>query len=162
MNNTNLQKYFDYLAKPVEELGGNSICPFIAKYRESIVTKETFNIVSDLHYYLNNFPQNKKIVILYNKHISAEWLIRFTDDFQKLATKKDLWVAWDHPKENNFIGEIKTNNNYYGLLLVQPLRELIDKSNVIKQTTNYYDFWTESYYKEIVEKRQNLIDNRPK
>jgi len=152
----NLQKYFDYLATPLEMLDGQSICPFISKFKDKIVTERTNDILLRLKYYLENYPADKKIVILYNEHITAQELDNFVQSFEKYAATKDLWIAFDHPTCYNTINNIKTNNDYYGLMLIQPLTELITKSKQILAETNYYSFWDNIYYKEIVEKRKNL------
>lgn len=157
MHDKNLQNYFDYLALPLEQLDGQSICPFIKQFKNNIQTKHSLDIVTDLKNVIANFPIDKKIFILYNEYIDSESLNRYCNDFQSYANSKDLWVVFDHPDCNNFIGGIKTNNQYYGLLLIQPLREIITRSEEIAKDTNYYSFWDEVYYNEIVVKRKELM-----
>ena len=56
MHDKNLQNYFDYLALPLEQLDGQSICPFIKQFKNNIQTKHSLDIVTDLKNVIANFP----------------------------------------------------------------------------------------------------------
>ena len=61
-------------------------------------------------------------------------------------------MIWDHPNQVNKIGSVETNNKEYGILLIQPLKELNGYSDKLKKS-NYYSYWSEEYYNTIVEER---------
>jgi len=150
--------YIDYISTPQKTLNNNSICPFAKRYFTHVEFKITNFFVKDLEFYLNNYPKNKKLVVLLAKKTnkySINKVESIVEKYYNKFKKNDLWLAFDHPLLNNYIGNVKTNNNFTPFLLIQPLQELIRFSNSLEKT-DYYNFWSKKYYQEIVEKRRNL------
>ena len=86
------------------------------------------------------------------KKFTKEWLSSFCGKHKDKAKSRDLWLFWDHPDQINKIGDIETNNKEYGVILIQPLKELNKYSDKLKKS-NYYDYWDEDYYNAIVKSR---------
>ncbi|MEB3339834.1 hypothetical protein [Okeania sp.] len=139
-----IQKYLEYLQKPRLELDGHPICPYAKKFIENISVWNAENMVESVKKYVNNFPVNKKVIILIAdpKKYSIEELQTICDENQ---TDK-LWLVPDHPNQYNEIGGVKTNNEDYAMILIQDREELKKYSDKL-QKTSYYNFWSEEYYK---------------
>lgn len=162
MNNIDkLNAYIQYLTIPQEQINDNPICPYAKRFLDKISHIFTNNIEEELEKYYNNFPIDMKVVLILSedlKKYSVEKLTNLSEINQQKFNKKDIWIAYDHPDNNNYIGEVKTNNNYFAIILLQPLKEICEFSNKLKKF-DYYDYWSKSYYKEIVEDRERLLDD---
>lgn len=153
-----LLDYIHYISKPQESLGGFPICPFAKQYFEQVEFDFSESIEDRLEYYYNNYPDDKKLVLLIHEDIETYSVDRMNnilkENEQKFA-KKDFWIMYDHPKQVNVIGDVQTNNKHYSLMLIQRLNELIQFSDSLHKT-KYYDNWPEQYYNEIVASRKHL------
>tara|TARA_B100000424_G_scaffold79754_1_gene59725 strand:+ start:1836 stop:2330 length:495 start_codon:yes stop_codon:yes gene_type:complete len=162
MNNIDkLNAYIRYITIPQEKINDNPICPYAKRYLDKISHVFTNNMEEEIEKYYDNFPKDMKIVLILSEDITkynVEKLDYLAEINQKRLNKKDIWIAYDHPNNNNYIGEVKTNNNHFAIILLQPLKELIELSNKLKRF-DYYDHWSKSYYKEIVEDRKRLLDD---
>ena len=145
-----IEKYLSYIKQPRAELDGHPICPYAKKYIEAIWVWKTNNMLESVKKYVANFPINKKVVILISEpsKYRYEELESICNEFQT----KELWLAPDHPDHYNEIGGVKTNNEDYAMILIQD-REELNKYSDMLQETSYYSFWSNEYYKEIVEDR---------
>lgn len=161
---TNIDKlnaYIKYLTIPQEKINDNPICPYAKKYLDKISHVFTDNMEEEIEKYYGNFPKDMKVVLILSedlKKYNVSKLVSLTENNQSKFNNKDIWVAYDHPNNNNYIGEVKTNNNYFAIILLQPLKELIELSNNLKKF-DYYDHWSKDYYKEIVEDRKRLLND---
>ena len=162
MNNIDkLNAYIKYLTIPQKQINDNPICPYAKRYLDKISHVFTNDIEKELEKYYNNFPIDMKVVLILSedlKKYSVEKLTKLLEINQQKFNKKDIWIAYDHPDNTNYIGEVKTNNNYFAMILLQPLKEICELSNKLKKF-DYYDYWSKSYYKEIVEDRKRLLDD---
>ena len=84
------------------------------------------------------------------------WCNLFCSNYQSYANKKDLWLIWDHPNNKNNINGVRTNNTEYAIILIQRLEETKGFQTIFK--TNYYNFWDNKYFKEIVLEGLNYED----
>ncbi len=149
-----IKDYLDYISIKRDELGGHAICPFAKTFLNKIQIIESKNFMEDAF----KCMQNKEHPMLYLIYGSADqfdkkWLDEFCKDHQQFAQIKDLWLIWDHPDQINKINGIQTNNKEYAILFIQSLSELNKYSDKLHKT-NYYSFWSEDYYKEIVASRK--------
>ena len=150
-----IKDYIDYIALKRDELGGHAICPFAKSFLDKVQIIESTNFMSDSF----ECMQNKNHPMLYliygdaNK-FDKKWLEEFCNDHQQFAHTKDLWLIWDHPDQINKINGIETNNKKYAILMIQQLSELNEYSKKLHKT-NYYSFWDEDYYKQIVANRSS-------
>jgi len=145
-----INKYLKYISEPQKNLDGHAICPYVKKFADSVWVWKTSDMEESVKKYVNNFPINKKVVVLISEPSSYHYH-NLENICNKYQTDK-LWLAPDHPTHYNEIGGVRTNNTEYAMILIQDREELNKYAEVLKKTT-YYNFWTEDYYKEIVENR---------
>jgi hypothetical protein len=145
-----IDKYIEYISKSRKELDGHAICPYAKKFADSVWIWKTDDMEERVNYYVNNFPVNKKVVVLIAdpKKYSYKVIQELCDKYQT----EELWLAPDHPEHYNEIGGVRTNNEDYAMILIQDREEIKKYSDILKGTS-YYDFWSKEYYKEIVENR---------
>jgi hypothetical protein len=145
-----INKYLKYISESQKNLDGHAICPYAKKFADSIWVWKTHDLEERVNYYVNNFPVNKKVVILIAdpKKYSYKAVQELCDKYQT----EELWLAPDHPEHYNEIGDVRTNNEDYAMILIQDREEIKKYSDILKETS-YYDFWSKEYHKEIVENR---------
>ena len=148
-----IKDYIEYISLNRKELGGHAICPYAKTFINKIKIIESKNFMKDAFECI----QNKKHPMLYliygnSKQFDKKWLEEFCENHQEFAKINDLWLIWDHPDQINKINNIHTNNKEYAILLIQGLTELKKYSNKLHKT-NYYTFWDEKYYQQIVKNR---------
>ena len=148
-----IKDYIEYISLNSKELGGHAICPYAKTFINKIKIIESKNFMKDAFECI----QNKKHPMLYliygnSKQFDKKWLEEFCENHQEFAKINDLWLIWDHPDQINKINNIHTNNKEYAILLIQGLTELKKYSNKLHKT-NYYTFWDEKYYQQIVKNR---------
>ncbi len=148
-----IDDYIKYITLKRKELGGHAICPFAKKFLDKTEIIKSDDLESDA---LNCIESKERpmLWLIYGcpKKFTKEWLSSFCDKHKDKAKSKDLWLIWDHPDQINKIGDIETNNKEYGVILIQPLKELNKYSDKLKKS-NYYDYWDEDYYNAIVKSR---------
>ena len=145
-----INKYLKYISEPQKNLDGHSICPYVKKFADSVWVWKTSDMEESVKKYVNNFPINKKVVVLISEPSSYHYH-NLENICNKYQTDK-LWLAPDHPTHYNEIGGVRTNNTEYAMFLIQDREELNKYADALKKTT-YYNFWTEDYYNEIVKNR---------
>lgn len=148
-----IEDYIDYVSLKRKELGGHAICPFAKSFLDKVKIIESEDFWVDAIECMDN-TEHPILYLLYgdkNKY-DKSWLKWFCEIHEEYSRGKDLWLIWDHPDQTNKINGIKTNNEEYAILLIQPLSELNKYSESLKKT-NYYSFWDKDYYKKIVESR---------
>jgi len=148
-----IKDYIKYITLKREELGGHAICPFAKKFLDKTIIIESEDLEKDANTCLYS-KEKPMLWLIYGcpKKFNKEWLSSFCKNNEEKAKEKDLWLIWDHPDQINKIGNVETNNKEYGILLIQPLRELNKYSEKL-QKTDYYDHWDEDYYNMIVKNR---------
>jgi hypothetical protein len=131
----------DWIKKVSEvrpELGGFSICPFAKKANYKILEIDVDKI----------YPIEGYDVIIYiinenDLSIINEWVSFYNKKYQD-------WLFFeDCASRDTFINGVQTNNGKYNLILGQP-KEKLRKFREILKKTNYYSYWTEDYYNEIM------------
>ena len=138
--NKHILNWIHNLSKIRPELGNFAICPYASKANYTIVDEKLSQIV----------PNNDFDVIIYvvEDNISAQFLYDAVDDYNR--NYPDYKFIADHGKTKTYIQGIQTSNGKYNLVLCQPRKELTEARKKLAKT-NYYDYWDESYLKEVLE-----------
>lgn len=129
------------------ELGGFAICPFAKQAKYDIIECKSSEIkpidgIDVIIYVVESdltLNQVQEWVEIYNKNHS-EW--KFFEDCASYDT---------------YINGVQSNNGKYNLILAQP-RAKLRKFREILAKTNYYNYWSNDYLKEILEEDINLLD----
>ena len=133
-----IEKWIQQVSQAHHELGGFSICPFAKKAKYKIV----FCSVNSIQ------PEEPYDVILYV--IDEEKLEEIQKWFEILNQKHPNWLFFeDCASYDTYINGIRTNNGKYNLILGQP-REKLRKFRDILKKTDYYSYWSQEYYDEIM------------
>ena len=133
--------WIEKLAKPREELGGMSVCPFAKNSDYSIVETDGSDI--------NPPPWDFELIIY---KLPDEYSI---DELAELATVyNDIFPEMiflpDHKDRETFINGIQTNNSVHNIILCQ-WRDNLEKARSKLKNTTYYSHWADEYLKEILE-----------
>jgi len=112
------------LSKIRPELGNFAICPYASNANFKILDEKLCKIV----------PKPDFDVVIYV-------VDRNYPDYKFIA---------DHGKTKTYIQNIQTSNGKYNLVLCQPRKELTEARKKLAKT-NYYEYWDESYLKEVLE-----------
>lgn len=150
----NLIAWISRISEKKDELGGFSICPFAKK---AMSDKKIFwsYINKDAETYILNHIKNCfkdvvdfEVVLYYNieRNLSDTDLINIIGSLQN--QRDDLVFLKDHPDNPGFINKLNTGNGEYPIILVQPRNKLVE-ARLTLQKTDYYNYWSEEYKKEI-------------
>lgn len=131
--------WIERLAKPREELGGMSVCPF-AKNSDYDIIKTDGN---DIDPPLWDF---ELIIYQLPDEYSVEELIRIATKYNSMFP--EMVFLPDHKDRETFINSVATNNGKYNLILCQR-RDNLNKARSKLEHTKYYSFWDPTYLKEI-------------
>ena len=131
--------WIERLAKPREELGGMSVCPFAKGSQYEVIETDGSNI--------NPPPWDFELIIY---KLPDEYSV---DELADLATEyndifPDIIFLPDHKDRETFINGVTTNNGKYNLILCQ-WRDNLNKARSKLENTKYYSFWDQNYLDEI-------------
>ena len=151
-----IDDYIKYITLKRDELGGHAICPFAKRFLDKTKIIESEDLAKDALECIDSDEQ-MMLWMVYgdSSSFTKDWLISFCEKNKDRAKSKDLWLIWDHPDQVNKIGEVSTNNKEYGIVLIQPLKELNNYSDKLKNS-NYYGYWSKEYYNDIVKSREDV------
>jgi len=149
-----IDDYIEYVSLKRKELGGHAICPFAKPFLDKIEIIESADIWADAVRCMSN-TEHPMLYLLYadKDKYDIDWLDWFCSIHEKYSRDRDLWLIWDHPDQINKINGIKTSNNEYAILFIQPLSELNKYADRLSKT-NYYSFWDKEYYQKVVKSRK--------
>ena len=145
-----LINWIQRISEKRDELGGFAICPYAKKAFED---KKIFwsYIGQECEAYILRYIEatpDFEVIVFYNlkKNLTD-------DDLKVIITKlnskrPDLIFLKDHPDNPGFINNISTSNKEYPTILVQSRSKLMEFREKLSKT-NYYDYWSEDYKKEI-------------
>jgi hypothetical protein len=131
--------WIERLAKPREELGGMSVCPFAKNSEYSVIKTDGSDI--------NPPPWDFELIIY---KLPDEYSV---SELADLATEynsmfPEMIFLPDHKDRETFINGVATNNGKYNLILCQ-WRDNLNKARSKLEHTKYYSFWDQSYLDEI-------------
>jgi hypothetical protein len=133
-----VKEWIGYVSLSRKELGGHAICPFAKTATHKIVQCSIDTIE----------PVAGYDIIIYHINESHLDQIRSWCDFYN--NKYPDWLFFeDCASYDTFIGGLKTNNGSYDLIIGQPKDKLMKFRELLKKS-DYYTYWTEEYYNEIV------------
>ena len=128
------------LSKIRPELGNFAICPYASNANFKILDEKLCKIVPK--------PDFDVVIYVVEDNIDAEFLYNAVDDYNQ--NYPDYKFIADHGKTKTYIQNVQTSNGKYNLVLCQPRKELTEARKKLAKT-NYYDYWDESYLKEVLE-----------
>ena len=139
------------LSESKTELGGFSICPFAKKALEE---KKIFwsyigyECESYILRYIEVTPEFEVVAFFNLKgNLTDKDLLSIITKLQ--VKRPDMVFLKDHPDNPGFISGVNTSNGEYPVILVQP-RDKLEEAREKLMKTNYYDYWSEDYKKEIL------------
>jgi hypothetical protein len=137
-----IQNWLNYLKKPRHNLGENSICPY-ANFLPPIHILKKLKVD-----FIKPLIKNELTIFLETENFS-------TPDELEIVVRKlnndysELVFLPDHPDKSIFIQGLKTSNNKYPCILMQPKKELSNARKKLKKTS-YYDYWDKTYLEELL------------
>ena len=133
--------WIERLAKPREELGGMSVCPFAKNSDYSIVETDSSDIDPP--------PWDFELIIyVLPKHYTTDEVITIANKYNNLYP--DMVFLPDPKDRETFINGVQTNNSVHNIILCQ-WRNNLEKARSKLKNTTYYSYWTDRYLKEILE-----------
>jgi len=121
------------------ELNGKSICPFAKMPGVIPVDKLSMKNIE---------PLGNQITIYIENTVESTF-----EELETLCRRlnkkhKNYIFLPDHPQKKNFINGVETGNEHLPLIIVQTRKELLTARSLLEKT-DYYEFWSEEYIKEI-------------
>ena len=139
--------WIDQLSKIRPELGNFAICPYASKANFSILDSKLSQIVPK--------PDFDVVIYVVEDNISAQFLYDAVDDYNR--NYPEYKFIPDHGKTKTYIQGIQTSNGLYNLVLCQPRKELTEARKKLART-DYYNYWDESYLKEVLEEDYPVVN----
>ena len=133
-----IEKWIERVSQVRPELGGFSICPYAKSGKYKIIECSTDKIDVEEGYDVIIYVIDETDLVKIN-----EWVGFYNKKFED-------WLFFeDCATYDTFIGGVQTNNGLYNLILAQPKEKLMRFREALKKT-DYYSYWSEEYYEEIV------------
>ena len=139
--------WIDQLSKIRPELGNFAICPYASKANFSIIDNKLSQIVPK--------PDFDVVIYVVEDNISAQFLYDAVDDYNR--NYPEYKFIPDHGKTKTYIQGIQTSNGLYNLVLCQSRKELTEARKKLART-DYYNYWDESYLKEVLEEDYPVVN----
>lgn len=139
--------WIDQLSKIRPELGNFAICPYASKANFSIIDSKLSQIVPK--------PDFDVVIYVVEDNISAQFLYDAVDDYNR--NYPEYKFIPDHGKTKTYIQGMQTSNGLYNLVLCQPRKELTEARKKLART-DYYNYWDESYLKEVLEEDYPVVN----
>jgi hypothetical protein len=133
-----IEKWIERVSQVRPELGGFSVCPYAKSGKYKIIECSVDKIDVEAGYDVIIYVIEETDLVKIN-----EWVDFYNKKFEN-------WLFFeDCANYDTFIGGVQTNNGHYNLILAQPKEKLMKFREALKKT-DYYSYWSEDYYKEIV------------
>ena len=139
--------WIDQLSKIRPELGNFAICPYASKANFSILDSKLSQIVPK--------PDFDVVIYVVEDNISAQFLYDAVDDYNR--NYPEYKFIPDHGKTKTYIQGMQTSNGLYNLVLCQARKELTEARKKLART-DYYNYWDESYLKEVLEEDYPVVN----
>jgi len=155
-----IEEWIKYIQMPRTELGNYSVCPYARTAQNKYtVTECTLDQIEKL-VSICNIVDNKLCIFYLPNY--EEYTIEALEQKTLYLNEQYLHlnkVVLDSDPRNPFSlnGVVTTFPNCY-LWIVQPLDDLTEKSDKLKVSTNYYDYWTQEQLNEVVTWRTNIYN----
>jgi hypothetical protein len=133
-----IEEWIERVSQVRPELGGFSVCPYAKSGNYKIIECSTDKIDVEDGYDVIIYIIDETDLVKINK-----WVDFYNKKFED-------WLFFeDCASYDTFIGGVQTNNGLYNLILAQPKEKLLRFREALKKT-DYFSYWSEDYYKEIV------------
>ena len=109
--------------------------------------------VAELENFSYHWPKGKEVVVIgtHPQYISSEELSLSVERATSIFLKTRGYIALeDHPDAEEKVLDVCVNQGKYALVLLQE-RDKLQRARKILQKQDYYKYWTEEYYKEVVD-----------
>ena len=133
-----IENWIKEVSQSRPELGGFAICPF-AKNSYYKIIECPIDSLEPIDGY--------EVIVYIVEETELETINQWVEHYNQ---KYSDWLFFeDCANYNTFINGVQTNNGIYNLILGQPKKKLLQFREALKKT-NYYSYWSDSYYNEIV------------
>lgn len=133
-----LNSWIDKVSQSRPELGNFAICPYAKNSHYKIVKCPIDSLVPIDGYEVVIYLIDSSDLTTINK-----WVEHYNEKYPD-------WLFFEDCADyNTFINGVQTNNQKYNLILGQPKEKLLKFREALKKT-DYYSYWSDSYYSEIV------------
>jgi hypothetical protein len=136
------------VAKEREELGGFSVCPYASGSKTKIIESSIDDIVPESGYDVIVFIVDD----FWNLDQIKKWVEFYNDKFPYYSFFEDC------ASQPTFINGVQTNNKKFNLILCQSKKKLNSIRKKLAET-EYYNYWSEEYLKEILGEDYELVKN---
>lgn len=134
-----MKDYIDYISKKQPTLGNHAICPFVKHSHYKIIECSAKDI--------KILKEYDALVFVVENDITLDKMNEWIDHYNKVY---ENWLFFeDHSTVDSFIGEVRTNNGVYNLIIAQPKEKLMKFRESLKKT-DYYSYWDKEYYEKIM------------
>ena len=148
-----ITQWFEYIQIPRSQLGNMPICPFA---RGAIANKQytiaqcTLDSIDDQVQQCDISTNLVHILYLptYEQYTTQQ-LSEITYKLNQQYRKQNKVVLENEPREAFELQGVRTTFPHCFLWIIQPLSDLTEKSNMLKNT-NYYSYWTKQQIGEVV------------
>lgn len=137
---THLKAWITHISTPMDDLGGLPVCP----YAQGIEYEVKQVGINDVCAPLGIFGL---IIYVLPDSVSLDQLKTACKKYNE--SRPELIFLADSRCRETFINGVKTNNGRFNLILCQHRSEL-DHARSKLRKTNYYQYWTDEYIKEIL------------
>jgi hypothetical protein len=133
-----LNSWIDKVSQSRPELGNFAICPYAKNSHYNIVKCPIDSLVPIGGYEVVIYLIDSSDLNTINK-----WVEHYNEKYPE-------WLFFEDCADyDTFINGVQTNNQKYNLILGQPKEKLLKFREALKKT-DYYSYWSDSYYSEIV------------
>lgn len=133
-----LNSWIDKISQSRPELGNFAICPYAKNSHYKIVKCPIDSLVPIDGYEVVIYLIDSSDLTTINK-----WVEHYNEKYPE-------WLFFEDCADyDTFINGVQTNNQKYNLILGQPKEKLLKFREALKKT-DYYSYWSDSYYSEIV------------
>lgn len=141
-----IHEWIKEVSKVRPELGGFAVCPYASDSKSLIVETSIDDVVPKSGYdviifIIEDFWRPSQVV---------KWVNIYNEKYPYYKFFEDVSTR------NTFINGVKTNNDKYNLILCQSKKKLTAIRKKLAQT-DYYNYWTEDYLKEVLEEDLKYI-----
>lgn len=134
-----IRKWISGLIVPQKTLGNFPVCPFASTAKFKIEECLSGDIVP--------YDEVQVVIFIMNDEYTIDQLQLKCHVLN--AQYPDYIFLDDHKDEDSYIGDVKTNNGLYNLIIVQKKDELLEARKILHKT-EYYTYWSEDFYNHII------------
>lgn len=167
MGESEKEQFYDWLRQFVEKpnafTGGLAVCPFAkeARVKNNISFQLIHNpaeLFAELEKQIHRFlVQPEKVYVAASLKVAELPLDVVREAVLQLREKyfsRNAWLLYDHPRSKEPMDSgHQFNQGNLVLFFIQPLSALVEAAQVLKER-GYYDQWEPTYYREVVELRE--------